>query len=96
VLAGTADPGAQLAGVLANLQKKGMICHKMDAEGRINSIIMQIALPSVLVLLAVPHLTGPGTRRPRRNFSLTPSQASGWGLLFVGLAICSHAWKKNK
>ena len=82
-----------LAEAFANLQNESILCFEMDIEGRINSIIMGAALPAVLVILAVPYLTGLGTRRPHRNFSLTPSQGSGLGLLFVALAICAHACK---
>jgi hypothetical protein len=55
------------------------------------SFCIGIALPAVLLFLAVPYLLGHDNRSPRLGRLLNSEQAFGWGLSFLGFAICSHA-----
>jgi hypothetical protein len=47
--------------------------------------------PLALVCLAVPHLTG-SRLHTRRGITLTPVQAFGQGLTYLGSALCVHAF----
>jgi hypothetical protein len=64
----------------------------MDLRDQIKSLLAGILLPALLVYLAIPYLTGEDTMSPRRGGPLTKAEAFGWGLLFLGSALCIHAW----
>jgi hypothetical protein len=62
-----------------------------DIKDRLKSFVLGIVFPLALIYLAIPHLTG-DRLRTRRGTILTPVQAFGAGLGYLGWGLCVHAF----
>ena len=62
-----------------------------EIKDRLKSFVLGIVFPLGLVYLAMPHLTG-DRLRTRRGTILTPVQALGAGLGYLGWGLCIHAF----
>ena len=60
-------------------------------EDSIKSIALGVLMPAVLTFLALPYLRGLETRT-RGGIVLNEMQAVGRGCLFLGAALCIHAF----
>jgi hypothetical protein len=61
-------------------------------KDQLKSFILGLAFPLALVVRALPYMDGAEHDAPRWGRSLTPTNAFGYGLWQVGIALCIHAF----